>query len=96
MARRYFIKHLRLVTPEGSGKVGIPSEAPTFVAPMVEAGRSCPVCTVTYTPLLYQTGYITEAHHFHDTSGGIGHLRRALVHSWAGLYPSSGSASMRG
>jgi hypothetical protein len=71
MSTWYYVKQLRLVTPEGAGKVGIPSEAPTFVSPMVDTASSCRVCTVTYTPLVYQTGYETRAHHFHAASGGI-------------------------
>lgn len=63
MSTRYYVKQLRLVPPEEAGMLGIPVEAPAFISPIILFNRRCPVCPITYTPLLYQTGYVTQAPH---------------------------------
>jgi hypothetical protein len=71
MSKRYFIKQLRLVLPEEAARLGIRAESPVFVSPIIDGTRLCGDCAITFTPLVYQTGYETEAHHFQPRSGGI-------------------------
>lgn len=67
---RYF-KGLRLVTAKQAIALGVPAEGPVFVSPNVEGMTRCDDCGVNYAPLVYQTRYVTEAHHVHYGSGGI-------------------------
>jgi hypothetical protein len=71
--REIYIKTLRLVPAEYVNRLGMPAEAPTFVSPIIDTRRPCLICRrTTYAPLVYQTGYVTTAHHYHHChSGGI-------------------------
>ena len=69
--RYYYLKSLRLVTAQTAHSLGIPAEGPTFVSDMTAAPQRCRSCPVTYTPLVYQTGEVTVAQHYHDHCGGI-------------------------
>jgi hypothetical protein len=71
MSTIYYVKQLRLVSAEQAGKLGIPAESPAFVSPIIHEAMHCHSCRCIYTPLLYQTGYVTEAHHYHEADGGI-------------------------
>jgi hypothetical protein len=69
--RTYYLKTLRLVTPAIAHRLGIKAEAPVFLSPFITGFRGCNACRRTYTPLVYQTGLVTEAQHFHEDCGGI-------------------------
>lgn len=67
-------KELDLISPETAQKAGIPAESPVFVSPSAKHERICGSCTTTYGPLVYQAGYRTLPHHFHEREiegGGI-------------------------
>jgi hypothetical protein len=68
-----YIKTLRLVSPAAANQLGIPAEAPVFLSPLVRGAQACstPTCSVTYTPLMYATGRVSTAPHFHRKSGGV-------------------------
>jgi hypothetical protein len=71
MAETYY-KTLRLVPPGLANQIGIPAEAPAFLSPVIDTPRVCAMCLgCTYSPLVYQTGHVTAAHHYHAQSGGI-------------------------
>jgi hypothetical protein len=65
----YFVKTLRLVTPGIANSLGIPAEAPIFLSPAIDMPRFCGTCRRTYSPLVYQTGQVTVAQHYHDIGG---------------------------
>lgn len=70
---KIYYKTLRLITPDVAQKLGIPAEAPVFISPHVIPG-TCSLCGRSYNPLVYQTGRVVDAHHFHKDelgSGGI-------------------------
>jgi hypothetical protein len=71
MSMRYYIKLLRLVTPGAARSMGVEAEAPVFVSAGTSGRRQCPACQMTYSPMVYQTGYETVAQHFHGREGGI-------------------------
>ena len=71
MSKTYYFKQLRLAPPDVLNQMGIPAEAPTFLSPLVDLARHCRVCPTRYTPLVYQTGQVTYAQHYHATVGGI-------------------------
>jgi hypothetical protein len=71
MSTPIYVKQLRLITPRKAGQLGITAEAPVFVSPVVSDHRCCSVCTHSYYPLVYQTGYEIVAHHWHETDSGI-------------------------
>ena len=62
-------KYLKLIGPSDAQKYGVAAEAPVFISPMVNA-TDCTTCGIHYTPLVYQTGYMTKSQHFHR--GGFG------------------------
>jgi hypothetical protein len=62
---------LRLVTAKFANSLGIPAEAPTFISPYIGGPERCDLCSVTFTPLVYQTGRVTYAQHYHPGEGGI-------------------------
>lgn len=64
-------KALRLISPEQANDLGIAAEAPVFVSSFINHAYPCEECGVTYTPMVYQTGYMAESQHFHQTEGGI-------------------------
>src|SRR5919199_1388261 len=71
MAETYY-KTLRLVPPSIAHQFGIPAEAPAFLSPVIDTPRVCQMCLgCSYSPLVYQTGHVTAAHHYHAQSGGI-------------------------
>ena len=70
--RRIALKELSLVTPELAKDLGLASESPVFVSPIVNSDRGCPYCFVTYGPLIYASGALVEAHHFHPWQRGTG------------------------
>jgi hypothetical protein len=51
--------------------MGVETEAPVFVSPWTNGRTQCPACQMTYSPVVYQTGYETVAQHFHSKEGGI-------------------------
>jgi hypothetical protein len=70
--RTSFVKHLRLVMPEAASSQGLPAtDAPVFISPQIDVPQRCPACGVTYTALVYQTGYPTQSQHWHEREGGI-------------------------
>jgi hypothetical protein len=72
MNERYPLKQLRLVTPQVAKRLGIPAEGPTFISSTLRKPEPCGRCGVIYSPLVYQTGHITSAQHYHDDGcGGI-------------------------
>jgi hypothetical protein len=71
MSTTYYVKVLRLVPPATANRLGIPAEAPTFLSPGVVTPHRCWACWVTFTPLVYQTGQLTTAQHYHKNRGGI-------------------------
>jgi hypothetical protein len=71
MSTPYYLKQLRLITPETAREMGINAEAPVFISPHVAEPRCCSLCVRTFGPLVYQTGYDIRAHHWHATAGGI-------------------------
>jgi hypothetical protein len=71
MATIVSIKSLRLVLPEAARQYGIAADAPVFLSPNIVGPHRCSACSVTYTPLVYQAGYTTRSHHWHDHEGGI-------------------------
>ena len=67
-----YYKTLHLVPPGIANQIGIPAEAPAFLSPVIDTPRVCEMCLgCTYSPLVYQTGHVTAAHHYHAQSGGI-------------------------
>jgi hypothetical protein len=71
MAETYY-KTLRLVPPGIADQIGIPAEAPAFLSPVIDTPRVCQICVgCTYSALVYQTGQVTSAQHFHVDGGGI-------------------------
>lgn len=70
MTTPYFLKQLRLLPAISAGSLGLPAEAPTFVSPIIGEQHRCDLCSVIYSPLWYQVGYITSAQHQHATGGG--------------------------
>jgi hypothetical protein len=90
MSRDYTIKHLRLVPMEVATALGIPAESAVFLSPAVSAPHRCLRCPVTYTPLLYATGVVTTAQHYHETEGGIYFLVRKRLTCTTGLFHHSG------
>jgi hypothetical protein len=69
----YYVKTLRLVPPDVANQLGIPAEAPTFLSPLVRGAQACsvPTCDVVYTPLMYATGRVSAASHYHRNCGGV-------------------------
>jgi hypothetical protein len=45
--------------------------APVFFSPNIDRLHHCGLCTATFTPLVYQTGYTTQSQHDHETVGGM-------------------------
>jgi hypothetical protein len=84
MSKTYFVKMLRLVPPTLANTLGIAAEAPTFISPLIDRPHHCPVCAITYTPLVYQAGHEIQAQHYHRNRGGIyfSVLHRLYVSNW--------------
>jgi hypothetical protein len=90
MDAELYTKTLRLVMPETALSLNIPAEVPTFVSPMVSNPNYCRYCGITYSPLTYQTGQITEAQHYHEGTGGIYFWYLPATKPVAGLVYNSG------
>ena len=80
MSKTYYFKQLRLAPADVLNQMGIPAEAPAFLSPVVDLARHCRVCPIRYTPLVYQTGQVTYAQHYHATVGGIYFFARHQLH----------------
>jgi hypothetical protein len=80
MSKTYYFKQLRLAPADVLNQMGIPAEAPAFLSPVVDLARHCRVCPISYTPLVYQTGQVTYAQHYHATVGGIYFIVRHQLH----------------
>lgn len=63
--RLIYYKSLRLIAPEFANGLGIYSEAPVFISPMV-LPNVCKGCGVRYKPLIYEAGGTVRAHHSHE------------------------------
>ena len=73
-------KVLKLISPEHAKKLGLPAESPTFVSAIQSGKDWCTSCGVTYEPLVYQKGYLVQAHHFHkSTNGGVYYEENVVV-----------------
>lgn len=72
-------KALRLITPEFANRLGVATESPVFVSPALNSKEKCSICDISYEPLIYQTEYQINSHHFHQTRGGIYYIERPLV-----------------
>jgi hypothetical protein len=66
-----YVKLLRLTPAQGCQKLGITAENPAFLSPALTKEERCPLCNAAYRPLVYQTGQLTLAHHWHKDCGGI-------------------------
>jgi hypothetical protein len=71
MIQSQMVKQLRLITPRKAEKLGVRAEAPVFISPRTDKRRQCTLCPVVYTPIVYQTGQVTTAQHWHENEGGI-------------------------
>jgi hypothetical protein len=71
------VKTLRLVPPHTARRLGIPSVGPTFLSAQTYQAYPCRdhKCLITYSPLVYRVGHVTEAQHFHERDGGIAFYR---------------------
>jgi hypothetical protein len=74
MRKTYYVKSLKLVTPDAARELGLPAtDAPVLVSPIIKTPTNCleAGCAISYTPLAYQTGVTTAAQHYHAATGGI-------------------------
>jgi hypothetical protein len=67
----YFVKQLRLTSVDLACQLGIPSEVPVFLSPVINRRERCRYCPVLYGAIVYQTGYVSAAHHWHEPTGGV-------------------------
>lgn len=65
-------KYADLLTPEHAQNLGIKTEVPVFVSPLVQENFNCEHCDDRIGPLVYQLGYRIKAYHFHpDSASGV-------------------------
>ena len=66
-----YVKGLSLVAAAVAETLGVFGESPIFTSPFVREEMPCRLCSISYKPQVYQTGYSTAADHFHQERGGI-------------------------
>jgi hypothetical protein len=71
VSKAYFVKQLRLTPVDLACQLDIPVEAPVFLSPNINRQERCRYCPVLYGAIVYQTGYVAAAHHWHERTGGI-------------------------
>lgn len=63
-------KALRLISAEWSRELGLSGESPVFISPYISREMRCGDCGNLFRPLVYQAGYVVEAHCFHERDMG--------------------------
>lgn len=83
---KLYYKFLKLITGEAAIELGISTESPVFVSPYVTENKQCDECGIGFTPLVYQSGYVINAQHFHQQSGGVYFFKTSSKIAGGGLY----------
>jgi hypothetical protein len=64
-------KVLDLISPEKAREIGIPAEAPVFVALFSNMPWQCRECDEVFKPIAFQTGHQVSFHHVHEGWNGM-------------------------